>query len=261
MKSIRLYGSFFCMHLKSAMQHKTSFFLTILGQFLVSFNVFLSVYFIMQRFHEVDGFTYPEVLLCFSITLMAFTLAETFFRSFDCFNRIIGNGEFDRILLRPGNCVFMVLCSKIELTRIGRLLQALVMFLYGVHAGGIRWDAARILTAVLMVLGGTVVFASIYVVFASICFFTLEGLEFMNIFTDGAREYGKYPVGVYGKTVLTICTYLVPFALFQYYPFLYLIGKSDRAWYMFLPILACLFLIPAACLWRIGLRHYQSTGS
>lgn len=261
MKSIRLYGKFFCIHLKSTMQHKTSFFLTMLGQFLVSFNVFLSVFFLMQRFHQVNGFTYPEVLLCFSITLMAFTLAETFFRSFDCFNQIIGNGEFDRILLRPGNCVFMVLCSKIELTRIGRLLQALVMFLYGVHAGGIRWDAAHILTAVLMVLGGTVVFASIYVVFASICFFTLEGLEFMNIFTDGAREYGKYPVGVYGKTVLTICTYLVPFALFQYYPFLYLVGKSSRSWYMFLPVLACFFLIPAACLWRIGLRHYQSTGS
>ena len=103
-----------------------------------------------------------------------------------------------------------------------------------------------------MILGGTLVFASIYIIFASICFFTLEGLEFMNVFTDGAREYGKYPVSIYGKTVLTICTFLVPFALFQYYPFLYL---------TLLPIPACLFLIPAACLWRFGLSHYQSTGS
>ena len=83
----------------------------------------------------------------------------------------------------------------------------------------------------------------------------------MNVFTDGAREYGKYPVSIYGKTVLTICTFLVPFALFQYYPFLYLTGKTVRDWYALLPIPTCLFLIPAACLWRFGLSHYQSTGS
>ena len=123
MKAVRLYFRFFEMQLKSMMQHKASFFFTMLGQFLVSFNVFLGVYFMMTRFHEVSGFNYPEVLLCFSITLMAYTLAETFFRSFDTFNLMIGNGEFDRILLRPGSCVFLVLCSKIELTRIGRLLQ------------------------------------------------------------------------------------------------------------------------------------------
>ena len=261
MKAIRLYLRFFVIQLKSMMQHKASFFFTVLGQCLVSFNVFLGVTFMMERFHEVQGFTYPEVLLCFSITLMAYTLAETFFRSFDTFNQMIGNGEFDRILLRPGSCIFLVLCSKIELTRIGRLLQAAVMLVYGVTKGGIIWTPMRAFTLFLMILGGTLVFASIYIIFASICFFTLEGLEFMNVFTDGAREYGKYPVSIYGKTVLTICTFLVPFALFQYYPFLYLTGKTVRDWYALLPIPTCLFLIPAACLWRFGLSHYQSTGS
>ncbi|EFC99247.1 hypothetical protein CLOSTHATH_02544, partial [Hungatella hathewayi DSM 13479] len=191
MRAIRLYFRFFVIQLKSMMQHKASFFFTVLGQFLVSFNVFLGVTFMMERFHEVQGFTYPEVLLCFSITLMAYTLAETFFRSFDTFNQMIGNGEFDRILLRPGSCIFLVLCSKIELTRIGRLLQAAVMLVYGVTKSGIIWTPMRAFTLFLMILGGTLVFASIYIIFASICFFTLEGLEFMNVFTDGAREYGK----------------------------------------------------------------------
>lgn len=261
MKAVRLYFRFFEMQLKSMMQHKASFFFTMLGQFLVSFNAFLGVYFMMTRFQEVSGFTYPEVLLCFSITLMAYTLAETFFRSFDTFNLMIGNGEFDRILLRPGSCVFLVLCSKIELTRIGRLLQAVVMLAYGVVKSSILWTPMRVLTLILMIGGGTLVFAAIYIIFASICFFTLEGLEFMNVFTDGAREYGKYPIAIYGKTVLTICTFLVPFSLFQYYPFLYLTGKTVRDWYALLPLPACLFLIPAACLWRFGLSHYQSTGS
>jgi len=101
----------------------------------------------------------------------------------------------------------------------------------------------------------------LFIIYASICFFTLEGLEFMNVLTDGAREYGKYPLNVYGKGVLRFCTYLVPYALFQYDPFLYLIGRTDHKSSMFLPILDCLFVLPCFLLWHFGVRHYQSTGS
>lgn len=261
MRAIQLYIRFLEIHIESAMQHKISFLLTTLGQFLISFNVFLGVYFMMARFHEVEGFTYPQVLLCFSITLMAFSLAETFFRGFDTFSSIISNGEFDRILLRPRGTIYLILCNKIELTRLGRLLQATLMLAFALPRSQISWTPAKILTLLAMLGSGTVVFACIFLTYASLCFFTLEGLEFMNVFTDGAREYGKYPIGIYGKTVLTICTYLIPFALFQYYPFLYLIGKTNSSWYGFLPILACLFAVPCLIFWRYGLRHYQSTGS
>lgn len=47
-----------------------------------------------QRFHEIDGFTYNEVLLCFAITLMEFALAEAFARGFDMFAKMIKKGEF-----------------------------------------------------------------------------------------------------------------------------------------------------------------------
>ncbi|MDR2023900.1 MAG: ABC-2 family transporter protein [Hungatella sp.] len=261
MNSIRLYEKYLFIHLKSMMQHKVSFLLTTIGQFLISFNIFLGVRFMMDRFKEVKGFSYGEVLLCFSITLMAYTIAEAIFRSLDTFETIIGNGEFDRILLRPRGSLFLVLCSKIELTRIGRLLQAAVMLVYGLNFSSITWNPVWVVTVILMITGGVAVFAAIYLIFASICFFTLEGLEFMNVFTDGAREYGKYPIGIYGKTLLTICTYLVPFALFQYYPFLYLTGKASDPRYSLLPLAACLFLVPAGLLWKFGLSRYQSTGS
>lgn len=260
-KSVKLYFHFLVIHVESMMQHKASFFLTTLGQFLISFNVFLGVYFMMARFHQVEGFSYSQVLLCFSVSLMAFTLAETFFRGFDTFHTMIGNGEFDRILLRPHGTVFLVLCNKIELTRMGRLLQAVVMLLFGIRRSQVDWTLFRMFTILLMILSGTLVFACIFIIYASICFFTLEGLEFMNIFTDGAREYGKYPVSIYGKTVLTICTYLIPFALFQYYPFLYVIGRTQDIRYALMPFLALLFFIPSFLLWKTGLRHYQSTGS
>ena len=47
----------------------------------------------------------------------------------------------------------------------------------------------------------------------------------------------------------------------QYYPFLYLTGRSGSLFYFLTPLIACLFLIPCFLLWRVGVRHYKSTGS
>ena len=257
---MKLYGKYFMIHLKSILEYKTSFILTCIGQFLVSFNVFLGVYFMFQRFHEIDGFTYNEVLLCFAITLMEFGLAEAFARGFDTFAQMIKKGEFDRIMVRPRNEIFQVLGSHIEFSRIGRILQAIVIFVWGFSISKVHWTIPKLLTVILMLIGGTVVFSGIFLIYASICFFTVEGLEFMNILTDGAREYGKYPVCIYGRRVLLLCTFVVPYSLIQYYPLLYLLDRG-KPYYALLPIAACLFFLPCLLLWKLGVRHYTSCGS
>lgn len=257
---MRLYGKYFMIHLKSIMEYKTSFLLSCIGQFLVSFNVFLGVFFMFRRFSKVEGFTYSEVLLCFGITLLEFSLAEAFARGFDTFSSIVSHGEFDRILVRPRNEIFQVLASRIELSRIGRMLQAVVMFIYGIRKSNVEWTLPKAAAVVLMLLGGAVVFSGFFVIYASICFFTIEGLEFMNIFTDGARDYGKYPISIYGKKVLQICTFVIPYALIQYYPLLYLLDRG-KPYYALLPLVACLFIVPCLILWKVGVRHYVSSGS
>lgn len=144
--SIRLYKHYVSINVRSMMQYKTSFLLTAIGQFLVSFNVFLGIYFMFQRFHTVNGFTYSEVLLCFSIMLLEFSLAEMFARGFDAFSGMVRSGSFDQILVRPRNEILQVLGSKFELTRIGRMLQSLVMFAYGVSHCDVAWNPARVMT-------------------------------------------------------------------------------------------------------------------
>ena len=128
---IKLYKHYISINLRGMMQYKTSFFLSAMGQFLISFNVFLGIFFLFQRFSKVEGFTYSQVLLCFSILLLEFSLAESFARGFDTFSEMVRQGEFDRILVRPRGEILQVLGSNFELTRIGRMLQALVMFVYG----------------------------------------------------------------------------------------------------------------------------------
>ena len=259
--NIRLYKHYVSINVRCMMQYKMSFFLTLIGQFLLSFSMFLGVFFMFQRFSRVEGFTYSQVLLCFSIILMEFSLAELFARGFDAFSGMVRTGAFDRVMVRPQGEILQVLGSKFELTRIGRILQAVVMFVYGIRASGVSWDVPKVMTVLFMLIGGTAVFSGLFLIYAALCFFTLEGLEFMNVFTDGAREFGKYPIGIYGEKMLLFATFFVPYALIQYYPLLYILGMRTSLAYMFLPLGACWFLNPALVFWKFGVRHYQSSGS
>ena len=258
---MKLYFKYMGMILKTQMQYKASFIMTTIGQFLISFTTFIGMYFMLSRFNSVNGFSFSEILICFSVVLMAFSVTECFARGFDVFPRLIRSGDLDRILLRPRNEVFQVLTSNMEFSRVGRLLQAVFMLAYAIPASGVSWTADKILALVLMLIGGISVFSALFVLYAGISFFTIEGLEFMNIFTDGSREFGKYPLSIYGEGILKLYTFVIPIALFQYYPFLYLVGRSDNIGLIFLPLFGFLFMVPCYLFFRFGLRKYKSTGS
>jgi len=252
---------YFSIHLKSQMQYKTSFFFTALGQFGVAFATFLSISFMFSRFDSVGGFTYEEVLICFAVMMFAFSASEMVGRGFDVFPTMLGDGSFDRALVRPRNIIFQVLASKAEFSRIGRFLQAVIVMVYALPRSGIIWTWDNTLTLVLMLVCGTILFFGLFVVYASFSFFTIEGLEFMNVLTDGGREHGRFPFAVYGDGVLKFLTYVVPLALVQYYPLLYLTGRETSVFYMFTPVFALLFLLPCYVFFRFGLKRYKSTGS
>lgn len=258
---MKLYAKHFSMHLRCQMQYKFSFFVTAIGQFLVSFTAFLGISFMFSRFPEVDGFTYPQVLLCFAVVLTAFSLAECFGRGFDVFPAMIRSGEFDRVLVRPRSPAFLVLASKVDISRMGRLVQAFFVLAYALPASGVQWAWDKILTLVLMIVCGSFIFFGLFLVYASFTFFTVDGLEFMNVLTDGGREFGRYPFSIYGSAVLKFLTYVVPLALFQYYPLLYLLGRTHSVLYMLTPLLGLVFLLPCYLFWRFGVRRYTSAGS
>lgn len=258
---MKLYFRYFSIHIKSMLQYKTSAFMMFIGQFMVSFTALISVYFMLSKFYSVKSFTLEEVFLCFGCVQLSFSLTECFARGFDAFSSMIGNGEFDRIMLRPKGLVFQVLSSKVEFSRLGRTLQAVLVFIYAVIAADINWSIAKVFTLTFMVIGGIAVFFGLFLINAALTFFTIEGLEVMHIFTDGSREFAQYPVSIYGKAILRFLTFVVPIALFQYYPLLVLTGKSDSVLYMLTPVISVLFVIPSVIIWRFGVKHYKSTGS
>jgi len=227
----------------------------------MQFSTFLGVYFMFYIFNDVDGFSYSQVLLCFAVVIMAFSFAEMLGRGFDQLPRMLANGEFDRALVRPRSALFQVIASRIHFVRLGATLQAAVVFCWAIPNSGVTWTWDKIFTLCLMVVCGSIIFYTLFLIQASFAFFTTEGLEFMNVLTYGGRDHGRYPYSIYGKEVLKFLTFVIPLALFQYYPLLYLLDIEQSVFYMLTPLLGLLFLIPGYAFFRFGLRHYKSTGS
>lgn len=260
---MRLYFKYMSILFKSQMQYRTSFLLLCVGQFFVPFAVFAGVYFLFERFGELRGWTFHETALCYGVIHMAFSIAECFVRGFDAFSRLIVRGDFDRLLVRPRGTVIQVLGSNFEFTRFGRMLQSAVVIGIAVPELAIQWTPAKVMTLILMVFGGVIVFSGIYMLAAAFCFWTVQGLEAANIFTDGGREMAQYPLDIYAKWVTRFFTFIIPFGAVSYLPLLYILDRADGPdlLYMAMPLASLLFLAPCLVVWHFGVRHYRSTGS
>jgi len=258
-----LYFKYLSILFKSQLQYRTSFWLLTFGQFFIPFSVFAGMYLMFERFGELRGWTFYEAALVFAVIHLAFSLSECFARGFDMFSGLIATGGFDRLLVRPRSTALQVLGSQFEFTRFGRLLQSAIVLVWSLAKLPIDWNAPRAITLALMVACGVLIFTGIYMLFATLCFWTVQGLEIGNIFTDGGREMAQYPLDIYKKWVTVFFTFVIPFGCVNYLPLLYVLGRANGhpAGYMAMPLAGVLFLLPCLAVWLIGVRHYRSTGS
>ncbi len=260
---MRLYIDYFKMSIRSQMQYRASFFMIVIGQLIHPLVNFVGVIFLMMRFGELGGWTVEEISFSFGSLMIAYAIAEAFARGFDTFSGMVKNGTFDRVLVRPRGTVVQILGSRFEMNRIGKLASSAAIYVWSVVRLDILWSADKIAVAAGMILAGIFVFSGIFVLYATLCFWTIEGTEIMHILTDGSRELARLPLNVYDSKIIRIFIFVVPIASANFLPLMYITGRvAENAWlYALSPVLGFLFLIPCMFFWQFGIRHYKSTGS
>ncbi len=260
-KNIRLYLKYVSVILRSTMQYKLSFLLMLIGRFILAFNGFVAIFFLFSGFTQIRGYTYGDILLCFSVMQMSFSIAECIASGFKAFSGIIKRGEFDRMMLRPCSLILQVIGARFELGRLGPMITSVITLIIGIRKSQVVWNMGKAVTLVFMLFGGAVLFAGLFMLGASLCFFSIEDAGIINVLTYGAKEHGKYPIDIYGKGLMQFCTYVIPYTLIQYYPLQFLLGKTDRWQYSLFPFGALLFALLCYLLWRWGVKNYKSCGN
>lgn len=174
----------------------------------------------------------------------------------------VKKGLLDRILTRPRSVTLQVLCSDFILSKIGRVIESIILIVYGTCTINVKWDFYKFIVLILMILGSCILFFSILLLKASFSFWTIEGMEAMNIISDGGRELSSYPINIYVKWFADIFTYIIPFGMVNYYPLQYLLGYENvPVWYGITPLFTLVFMCVCFVIWKIGLKQYASTGS
>ena len=257
----KLFFSSLKLNIKSQLEYKASFILNGISQLFIFFTYYFVIIALFDRFSNIKGFNVYEVLLCFSIIQFGFAFVETFFRGIDKFDDLIINGKLDRFLVRPQGVLFQVLCSEIDFVKIFRIIQSIIILVISLIKLDIVWSISKVIVLLLMLIASVIIFFSLFVLMSSYCFITIQGLEVRNLVTDGGKFLAQYPISIYRKGIVFIFTFIIPYALINYYPLLYFLGKSNSILYMFSPLFLVIFLGLCLLSFKIGMKHYSSSGS
>jgi ABC-2 type transport system permease protein len=231
--------------------------------FFSTFIEILGIWVLFDRFKMIQDWTLKDLALLYAIVQMGFATAEAFSRGFDNFSMMIKRGGFDRVLLRPLGTLFQIATSEIQWMRIGRFLQGFLVLVWSYQQQGFSFFSVQTCVIAFAILGTTCLFYGLFVLQATLTFWTIETLEVMNITTYGGMETGQYPMSIYKAPLRLFFTFVIPLSCVGFYPITALLHHEGLPLILgaLAPSLGILFLLVSCRIWNLGVRHYHSTGS
>lgn len=245
--------------LRTQLQYPLSFLLLSISHLFATSVEIVGIAILFARFHQIEGWTLPELGLLYGVVHIGFALAEAFSRGFDTFSQMVREGDFDRILLRPLSPLFQIALREVQAIRIGRFLQGSIVLIWSLTQLSLPLSA--LLWLLLAIVGTFALFYGLFILQATLSFWTVETLELMNIATYGGVHAGQYPLTIYTAPLRGVLTFLIPIGCVAYYPVASLLHPPSHWIAPLLPLAGLLFLLVASLLWQLGVRHYRSTGS
>ncbi len=253
--------------IRAQLQYRLSFLLMTFGYFVTSAVEVVGLWALFERFGSLGPWTLPQVAFLYGVINVSFPIAEGLARGFDVFGKeFVKTGSFDRVLLRPRSTVLQLAGHRFEMNRIGRLLQGALVLAWAVWMLDIDWTLARAAVFLVTLVSGVVFFYALFIFQATLSFWTTESLEIMNTLTYGGTETAQYPLSIYRPNFRRFFTFVVPLGCISYFPSLFVLGVEDPLgtsvpFQVSAPLAGVLFFALSLLFWRLGIRHYTSTGS
>ncbi len=266
MNALRLYTRYVSISLRGQMEYRASFLMQTAGQFFVTGIEFLGIWTLFGRFGQIRGWTLGEAAFFYGLISITWSIADAVTRGFDVFGTTVKNGDFDRILLRPRSTILQLFGHELTLRRMGRFGQGLAVLMFANQALGLSWSVPTIALFALTVTGGVCLFAGLLILEATSAFWTTESLEVWNAFTYGGVTMSQYPLEIYRPWFRQFFLFVIPLGCVSYLPGVAMLGRADPLGTPVLlqwlaPLVGPCFFVICLQIWKVGVRHYQSTGS
>ncbi len=260
----RQYARIARLWIRSSLAYRTSFAILTFSSMLITFLDFVGLALMLNLIGDLDGWSLWEIALLYGASGIGIGVADLLIGSVEQIGQHIRTGTLDAMMVRPVPLLVQVCADRFAIRRLGRITQATVVFAWG--AWHVDWTPSKVVVALLMVVSAGVIFFALFVTFSCVQFWTQDASEFANAFTYGGATVTQYPLNIFPREVLVGLTFVIPVAFVNWYPCLFLLGRSDptgmpEAFQFASPVAGVLTMAAALLVWRSGVRHYTSTGS
>jgi ABC-2 type transport system permease protein len=266
MSAAGIYVKMITIQIRSQREYASNFLLSIAGTFLFSSLELAAILILFTNIHSLGSWTAPEVVFLYAASSTSYAIADSLLGALDLLPEMIRTGDFDGFLYRPRSPYLQVLTSDIQLNRLGRLLQSvIVLVVVIVGFVGVRWSLLHVVVLLAALSSGAVILGAVWTTGACLCFWIDGAGEFVKTFSSGAAFVTQYPVSVYPSWLQRAVTYIVPLAFVIYIPASYILDKPfvpqlGRWAGLVSPAVALLAAAVAGMVWHVSLKRYRSAG-
>lgn len=261
-KHLLVYWHYFKQYWKSRLVYKTDF---ILGFTAQAISLGMSLAFLTLIFTQVEninGWTFNEMLLLAGIGGFIMNLHHIFlFNVYNLGEEFVVKGKLDRLLLRPLNPLFQVYAGDVSDNNISKFIANIALIIYAASQLSLSIGLWEIFYAIAAIISGVLVFAGIFLIFATTGFWTGKSQSAMWLVFQ-ISDFRKYPYTIYQLPIQALLTTLIPLAFASFFPATFFLEKPGWTNWQIISIFAGpAFYFIAYKFWLYGLSNYSSTGS
>ena len=266
MNTLRIYLSIICTSIRARMEYKTSFLFYVFAILVFYSGQIGLLLVVLNRFHEIQGWTMGEMAFLYSLLALAQGFTNLLFSQLVHFDQMIVAGEFDRILVRPLSPLGQVIFSKFEISTVAHLIMGISAFWFSTHFYSIDWTLKKIVLFPIIVTGGVLIAGAIRLMVSAVAFWTLRNRSLVHTAVFSSKEFIVYPVSIYNTGVQFFLTFVFPIAFINFYPAYLFLDRSGEellhpALEMGTPLVGITLFTISIIAWKVGVNHYQSSGS
>jgi len=256
-----IYFKIIAQDIKSKLSYRADFFLSMLGMILINVSGAVGFWLIFQRFPEINGWTYHEMIFLYGFCLVSATPAQCLFDNNWVLRYAVYSGDFIKYCFRPINVFFYYISETFDLKGIWQFLFGLIAVIYAWNKLQITLDAVNVLLFIIQSLSASLFAVAILNASAASCFW-IENSFFILSLSSKLRDFAKYPVSIFSKPLRIILTFVVPIAFLAYYPCQSLLRPDAIPVLTWLtPVFGALFFVLSYKFWMTGAKRFNGTGS
>lgn len=216
-------------------------------------------YFIFTQTKGFPGWTLYQIILFQGVLLLALGIRNTMFGEIrEVVDELVGNGNFDRILLKPYPPIGTIMASGFSIQHTGTFLTGVVLVIYSALKLGISIGIGQLLLLILSLICGLIFFASLNIIYCSVMVMIIHMGGIWDMFQN-ILSIAQYPKEIFPKLAQTVFVAIAPFMIIAYFPTRILLGNVDMT-LIYAFISSLIFLFGSIVLWNRCLKKYTSAG-